>query len=75
VNPDHLEPVTHAENLRRAPRTAAHFQAEKTHCAQGHPFSGDNLRIELRGTSSRRICLTCLRAYSNAYKRRVRGSA
>lgn len=38
VNPDHLEPVTHAENTRRAK-----FKRRKTHCFRGHELSGDNL--------------------------------
>src|SRR5574341_1759443 len=36
VNPAHLEPVTNAENQRRA---------RKTHCAQGHLLSGINLYV------------------------------
>jgi hypothetical protein len=39
VNPDHLEPVTHLENVRRG----AH--ASKTHCLRGHPLSGSNIRV------------------------------
>jgi HNH endonuclease len=35
-NPEHLEPVTHAENQRHLRRT---------HCKHGHPLSGGNLRI------------------------------
>jgi hypothetical protein len=35
-NPEHLEPVTHAENQRHL---------RKTHCKHGHPLSGGNLRI------------------------------
>lgn len=33
VRPDHLEPVTHAENVRRA----LPFRQSPTHCPQGHP--------------------------------------
>ena len=32
VNPDHLEPVTHQENMRR------HY-ATKTHCVNGHEYT------------------------------------
>lgn len=32
VNPDHLEPVTHLENMRRAERVV------RTTCAEGHEF-------------------------------------
>lgn len=39
IRPDHLEPVTPKENIRRSARVA------RTHCPQGHPYSGDNLRL------------------------------
>jgi len=34
VNPDHLQPVTHAENMRRARRT---------HCRRGHELTPENV--------------------------------
>ena len=52
VNPDHLEPVTHAENSRR------HYRSQ-THCKRGHPLSGDNLVLRKNGTS--RECIACVR--------------
>lgn len=55
VNPDHLEPVTMRENLLRGESPAAHH-ARKTHCAEGHPLAGENLRVDRRGW---RICVTC----------------
>lgn len=61
VNPDHLEPVTHAENMRRAPWTAPNSKRAKTHCPHGHPYSGDNLFVNKRG---RRECRTCRRQRS-----------
>ena len=42
VNDAHLEPVTHAENLRRGEGFAG-VNAAKTHCPQEHPYSGENL--------------------------------
>lgn len=48
VNPDHLEPVTPEENLRRKPKP--------THCKNGHPFAGKNLRIRFDGA---RLCREC----------------
>lgn len=53
VNPDHLEPVTRRENLRRGLRGILH-----THCPAGHPLSGDNVGMS-RGW---RFCRTCKRA-------------
>jgi hypothetical protein len=55
VNPDHLEPVNHAENCRRGYSPAAQNQ-RKTHCPQGHPYSGDNLFYNNRG---QRCCREC----------------
>lgn len=65
-NPKHLEPVTSAENNRRAremgltpfPPHAAR-NAVKTHCLNGHPFSGDNTFIDKNGW---RVCVVCRRA-------------
>lgn len=57
VNPEHLEPVTPRENVMRGNGVPAR-NARKTHCVHGHPFSGDNLRISLRGD---RRCRECYR--------------
>lgn len=49
VNPLHLQAVPAALNVQRAPRN------QVTHCPQGHPYSGDNLRM----AGGRRLCRTC----------------
>lgn len=49
VNPNHLEPVTHAENMHRGSR------ASKSHCPAGHPYFGDNLYRH----DGRRHCKEC----------------
>jgi len=58
VNPAHLEPVTHTENVRRSK------SATKTHCRHGHPYS-DGFEYYFRkdvGQGERyRRCLTCYR--------------
>lgn len=41
VNPDHLEPVTHRENLRRGSGWSGK-NAQKSHCLKGHPYSVEN---------------------------------
>ena len=69
VNPDHLEPVTHAENMQRNPW---HHERSKTHCPQGHPYSGTNLYTYPDG---RRACRTCQRAASVRYEDRRRMEA
>jgi len=57
VNPDHLEAVTSKVNMLRG-NTVASRNANKTHCAQGHPFEGENLFINVRGA---RCCKKCAR--------------
>ena len=56
VNPEHLEPVTSAENLRRS-NSPASCNARKTHCKHGHPLFGANLYEH----GGRRYCRTCRR--------------
>jgi hypothetical protein len=57
VNPSHLEPVTHRENVLRGASPSAQ-QARQTHCKRGHPLSGTNLVVRCDGA---RICKTCRR--------------
>lgn len=57
VNPDHLEPVTNRVNLSRGFSPSA-ICARKTHCPQGHPYSGDNLYVKPNGWRECRICAT-----------------
>ena len=49
VNPDHLEPVTHAENVRRQ-------KARITHCPQGHAYDAANTHIGKKGERKCRAC-------------------
>lgn len=68
VNPEHLEPVTHVENTRRADRGAGQYQAAKTHCPQGHPYDEANT---YRPKPNLRQCRTCMRKASAAWKART----
>lgn len=54
INHWHLEPVTCKENLMRGEGPPA-LNAAKTHCPQGHPYSGSNLIT----SGGRRACRTC----------------
>lgn len=58
VKPDHLEPVTHAENNRRGYATfiAAAKQLAKTHCKRGHEFTDENTAYTKENW---RRCRTC----------------
>lgn len=52
VNPGHLEPVTIAENNRRA----GSFHGSMTHCKAGHPYDDRNTLYLKRGGRSCRPC-------------------
>lgn len=74
-NPAHLEVVTRSENSKRAFRTGlagvpeqAKRNAAKTHCPQGHPYSGDNLLVSKRGE---RFCRTCRRGSDRRRRQRT----
>lgn len=51
VNPHHLEPVTHLENVRRG---AGH--GKETHCPQGHAYNQHNTCYRSNGTRQCRVC-------------------
>lgn len=71
VNPEHLEPVTNAENIRRG-LTGIH-NAVKTHCANGHEYTPENtyIRTYTHNGRTHRICRTCVRQQNRAqYERR-----
>ena len=57
VNPDHLEPVTHRENVMRGESPAA-SRATVTHCPAGHGHDLANTRLSKR---NQRHCRTCAR--------------
>lgn len=67
-NPDHLEPVTHAENMRRSgllgqwTRLAA---KNRTHCQRNHPYAGENLVMD----SGSRRCRQCRNDGQNSRRR------
>lgn len=63
VNPDHLEPVTPAENMRRGP-------GSKPECIHGHPLSGENLYVARTG---QRVCRTCQTKWQREYRERKKG--
>lgn len=61
TNPEHLEPVTCGENIRRGLTGHAHRERAlaQTHCKRGHPFDAENTQFSRRG---HRRCRTCIRA-------------
>ena len=58
INPNHLEPVTQQVNIRRgdAGKATGARNRAKTHCLNGHPFSGANLYIKKSGARGCRAC-------------------
>ena len=59
VNPDHMETVTHQENIRRGDQINKGWERYKTHCPKGHAYTEDNLVKQ--GLSNKRKCKTCHR--------------
>ena len=74
VNPDHLEPVTFQENLRRGAPINAELLRRRTHCVHGHPLSGDNIRIRSNRGKRERVCKECARRRGRVYARRRRAT-
>lgn len=71
VNPAHLEPVTHRENVLRGIGSPAR-KARQTSCDYGHPLDLVNTYWRADG---RRACKACLRRRSNEYYHRRRTRA
>ena len=68
INPAHLEPVLHKENIYRS-NTIMGINARKTSCKRGHPLEGHNLVISSVGT---RQCRTCINMHARNAKRKRR---
>jgi len=69
VRPDHLEPVTHAENNRRARAARGYFVGGQ--CGKGHALVGDNVYTRKGGAA----CATCRRTTHALHQRRTRAAA
>lgn len=63
VNPDHLEAVTHRENVRRG--DLGKINAIKTRCPRGHEYNGKNTYHAKTG----RVCRICMAAFARGYRR------
>ena len=64
TNPLHVELISHRLNVLRGVSPSAQA-AQKTHCPQGHPYSGANLCIRVDG---RRQCRSCRRERDRRYR-------
>lgn len=70
VNPQHLEPVTQAENNRRA-GVAGRMDRKsmQSHCKHGHEYTPNNTRITKEGW---RECRTCFAAKARRIRAKER---
>lgn len=71
VNPQHLEPITHAENIRRV-LPYVRGPARGTHCQRGHPFTSDNIITNKR--DCRRQCRACRNLMRAAARKKARAT-
>jgi hypothetical protein len=74
VNPSHLEPVTHQENILRGEGLAAE-NAKKEFCENGHPYDSENTHIRMvNGEARGRYCSECKRIESRRSMRKIYAS-
>jgi len=55
-NPEHLEAVSHKENMVRGDTGRNNHQTLKTHCPKGHEYTDSNTYINPKGSRECRIC-------------------
>lgn len=73
VNPNHLEPVTRAVNLRRSSLTWPGRNYMKTHCIRGHELTSDNCYSYTdKSGVAKRQCRTCNKLRENKRLKRIR---
>lgn len=65
ANPNHLEVVTHAENMRRSPIAIVSINACKTHCLNGHEFTLENTYMVPK--TGARMCKACAKERRKRY--------
>lgn len=55
VNPDHLFLGTYKDNMQDSLLKGRNYEANRTHCPKGHPYSIENTQIY----NNKRKCKTC----------------
>lgn len=68
VNPEHLEAVTHMENIMRSVQ-ATIGNGIITHCPSGHEYTPENLRTYNR-EKGYQSCVACYKAHRRSYQKR-----
>lgn len=71
VNPEHLEPVTRRENIRRGVAPSAK-QMRQTHCKKGHLFTKENTQWYKTKYGVGRKCAACQSAYRETHREEIR---
>jgi hypothetical protein len=75
-NPEHMEPISQAENVARGRKRGADdggdYNRKKTHCPHGHPYAGENL---YRRPDGARGCRTCARIKVAEYRAKKRAES
>lgn len=75
VNPDHLEPVTPSENVKRGKVSSINTERARslTYCKSGHSLTDPS---NVRQTAKQRVCKACKRdwARANRAKKRLDGT-
>lgn len=57
INPDHLQPLTHRENMRKL--------YKPNHCNRGHELTPDNVYTYIKNKKTGRIGVQCKTCHSN----------
>lgn len=70
VNPSHIFVGDNKQNLIDASNKGRLHHQQKTHCINGHPLSGENIRKRRIGNG--RVCKLCMKTYRSVYKLRRR---
>jgi hypothetical protein len=75
VNPDHLFLGTASDNSIDSVLKKRHRQTKKTHCPQGHPYTGNNVIFRFRKESVSRECRMCNnQRCRNTHKLRIKNA-
>ena len=66
-NPEHLFLGTSSDNQKDSVSKGRHYEARKTHCHRGHPFTIKNTRICKSGARACRTC-RCIDSLKSYYR-------
>ena len=65
VNPEHLDAVTHHDNVKRGMTGKLNnWEGKKTHCPKGHPLTIENIYHDRWIKYGKRTCVKCHRNYA-----------